>query len=72
MPHNIYTVRQKKEPFFFCMHLSEYLTETDEFFTYIRPMERRSIGYNSVYLILACVKNFAATVTLNVLCLPVR
>jgi len=32
----------------------------------IRPKENRSISYNSVYLILACVKNFAATVTLNV------
>ena len=41
-------------------------------FTYIRPKENRSINYNSVYLILACVKNFAATVTLKVLCLPVK
>ena len=42
------------------------------FFTYIRPKESRSISYNSVYLILACVKNFAATVTVNILCLPVE
>jgi len=33
------------------------------FFTYIRLKESRSISYNSVYLILACIKNFAATVT---------
>jgi len=37
------------------------------FFAYIRPKESRSVSYNSVYLILACVENFAATVTLNVL-----
>ena len=42
------------------------------FFTYVRPKESRSISYNYVYLILACVKNFAATVTLNVLRLPVK
>jgi len=28
-------------------------------------MESRSIRYNSVYLILACVENFASTVTLT-------
>jgi len=42
------------------------------FFTYIRLKESRSISYNSVYLILARVENFAATMTLNVLCLPVK
>ena len=42
------------------------------FFTYIRPKESRSIIYNSVYLILACVENFTATVTLYVLCWPVE
>ena len=31
------------------------------FFTYIRPKESRPISYNSVYLILARVENFAAT-----------
>ena len=30
------------------------------------------ISYNSVYFILACVENFAVTVTLNILCLPVK
>jgi len=38
----------------------------------IRPKESKSIRYNSVYLILACVENFAATVTLKTFCLPVR
>jgi len=38
------------------------------FFTYIKE----SISYNKMYLILARVKNFAATVTLNTLCLPVK
>jgi len=33
------------------------------------PKESSPISYNSVYLILACVENFAATVTLNILCL---
>ena len=35
------------------------------FFVYVKE----SIGYNSVYVILECVKNFAVTVTLNILCL---
>jgi len=49
------------------------LTETGEFFfTYLSLKENRSISYNSVYLILAYVENFAATVTLNILCLPVK
>jgi len=38
----------------------------------IRPKKSRSISYNSVYLILACVENFATTVTLNILCLLVK
>ena len=64
---------RKKEPIFFCVHLVSYLTETGEFFsTYIRPKESRSISYNSVYLILICVENFAATVKLNILCLTVK
>jgi len=44
-----------------------YLTETGEYFsTYIRSKESRSISYNSVYFISACVENFAATVTFYV------
>ena len=56
------------EPIFFCVHFS---TGTSQklliFFTYIRPKESRSIRYNSMYFILACIDNFAATVTLNIL-----
>ena len=37
--------------------------------TYNRHKESRPISYNSVYLIVACVKNFAATMTVKVLCL---
>jgi len=48
----------------------KYLTETGDFVTFVMPKESRFISYNSVYLILVCGKNFAATVTLNVLCLP--
>jgi len=40
-------------------------------FTFTGPKESRSISYNSVYLTLARVENFAATVTLNILCFPV-
>jgi len=39
---------------------------------YIRPKESRSISYNYVLLILACVEDFAATVTLNIFYLPVK
>ena len=70
-----YTVRQKKGTnFVLCasFYLVGYLTETGEFFTYIRPKQSRSISYNSVSLILDFAKNFAATVTLNILCLPVK
>ena len=49
----MYTVRLKKEPIFFCVLLFQCLTETGEF-TYTKE----SISYNSLYLILACVKNF--------------
>jgi len=58
----MYTVRQKKgnQYSFMCIFLVLVI-----FFTYIRPKESRSISYNSVYLILACVDNSAATVTLN-------
>jgi len=47
------------------MHLFSTSTKTGEFFRHIKPMESRSIRYNSVYLILACVENFASTVTLK-------
>jgi len=36
------------------------------------PKESRCISYNSVNLILACIENVAVTVTLNILCLPVK
>jgi len=35
-----------------------------QFLTYIKPKESRSISYNPAYLFLACVENFAVTVTL--------
>ena len=58
----IYTVRQKKtNQFSFFVHLFQYLTETGDFFTYIKPKESSFISYNFVYLILASVENFAAT-----------
>jgi len=63
---NIYTVRQKKGKQLSFVCIFYYLTESDEFFEYIRPKESRSISYNSVYLILECVDNFAVTVTLNI------
>jgi len=71
---HVYTVRQKKRNQFssacVCFHTRQKLVN---FFTYIRPQKSRSISYNSVYLILARVKNFAATVALNILlCLPVK
>jgi len=46
--------------------------ESGEFFHKISAKESRSVSYNSVYLILACVENFAVAVTLNILCLPVK
>ena len=49
LTHNficMYTVRQKKEPIFFCMHLFKYPTESDIFFTYIRLKESMSISCN--------------------------
>ena len=66
---------EKRNQFcFVCIFLLSrlYLTETGEFFTYIRPKQSRSISYNSASLILDFAKNFAATVTLNILCLPVK
>ena len=62
----ICTVRQKKRnEFSFVCILISYLRKLVIFFTHIRPKETRSIRYDSVYLILARVENFAATVTLN-------
>jgi len=53
-----YTVRQKKETnFLLCAYLL-ILDKNCEFFSYILSLKDR-ISYNSVYLILACVKNFA-------------
>ena len=69
---DFYTVRQKKEPIFFCVHLFSIWRKLVNVFTYVRPKESRSIIYNSVYLILACAENFTATVTLYVLCWPVE
>jgi len=75
---DLYTVRQKKGTnFVLCASFSTWqdadLPPTRcDFFTYIRPKESTSISYNSVCLILACVKYVAATVTLNILCLPVK
>jgi len=66
---NTNTVRYKKgTSFLLCASFLIFDRNWWIFFTYIRPKESRSISYNSVYLILACVENFAATVTLNVLC----
>jgi len=36
---------RKNEPIFFCVRLFQYLTETGDFFRYIRPKESRSISY---------------------------
>ena len=33
--HRIYSVSQKKEPIFFCVHLFQYLTKTGGCFSYI-------------------------------------
>jgi len=38
-----YTPWGRKKNRFFCAHLFSYLTETEEFFTYIRLKESRSI-----------------------------
>jgi len=64
----------EKEPISFCVHLDNSWQKLTNFFTYMRPKEStcRSISYNSIYFILARVGNFAAIVTLNILCLPVK
>jgi len=51
--------------FFLCIVFSTLQKLVNFFFAYIRPMESRSISYNSMYLILSCIENFAATVTLK-------
>jgi len=65
------SVRQKKGTNFFLCASFLVLDRNWSFFTYIRPKESRSISYNFV-LILVLVENFAATLTVNVLCLPVK
>jgi len=50
----LHTVRQKKEPIFFCVHPFNAWQNLVIFFTCIEE----SMSYNSVYLILACAKNF--------------
>jgi len=68
-----YTVWQNKgTKFSFVCICFTALQTLVNFFTQIRPKQSRSISYNSVYLIFACVENFAATVTLNILYLPVK
>jgi len=63
-----YTVREKKRNQFSFVCIFLVLDrKLWIFFTYIRRKESRSISYNSVYLILACIENFVATVTLNIL-----
>ena len=47
---------EKKEPFYFCACLFNTGQKLVIFFTYISPKESRSISYNSMYLVLACVK----------------
>ena len=66
----IVTVRLKKN--YFLLRALLLLLDRNCFFTCIRPKQSRSISYNLLYLILVLVKNFAARVTLNVLCLPVK
>jgi len=73
--HNVLYIHReagKKEPIVFCIYLFCTWQKLVNSFTYTRLKEIRSISYNCVYLILVCVENFAATVTLNVLSLPVK
>ena len=48
---------------FICVFFSACDRNLWIFFTYIRPKESRSVSYYFVYLILAYVENFAASVT---------
>ena len=59
---------RKKEPVFVVSIFLLLDKKLVNFFTYIKA----SISYNSVYLISACLENFAVTVTLNILFLPVK
>jgi len=54
--HNMYsyTARKKKVPIFFCVCFNTW-QKVVNFFVYIK----KRISYNSVYLMLACFKNFA-------------
>ena len=63
--NNMHREAEKRNEFSFVCILISYLRKLVIFFTHIRPKETRSIRYDSVYLILARVENFAATVTLN-------
>ena len=62
----LYTVKQKKDQFSLVCILFSTRKKLVNVFTYIRPRESGSISYNSVYLILAYVDNFAVTETLNI------
>jgi len=56
IPHSRkYTVRQKKEPIFFRVHLFNAWQKLVIFFAHIK--ESISLSYNSACLILACVEN---------------
>jgi len=61
--HTSHREAENKEPIFFRVHLFSTWQKPVNFFTYTYS---RSISYNSVYLISACVENSAATVTLNI------
>jgi len=63
----IHRKAEKNKPIFFRVHLFSTWQKRWFFFAYIRPKESGSISYNSVYLILACVEKFAATVSLHIL-----
>jgi len=69
----IYTVKLKKRNQFSFVCIFLVLDRNWWiFFTHIRPKKSRSIRYNSVYLILVYIEISAVTVTLNMLCLPVK
>ena len=66
-PCFIYTPwSRKKDQFSLVCILFSTRKKLVNVFTYIRPRESGSISYNSVYLILAYVDNFAVTETLNI------
>ena len=54
-------MRQKKGTNFLLAHFFQYLKETVNFFSHTLNLRKlKSISYNSVYLILACVENFCS------------